>query len=181
MPDTHFNELVQELQNGADQKEHPFHYFTFGTVGLGRIARLRTVALRNITDDLQIFFFTDFRSKKILHIKENKQVSLLFYHPEKALQIRIEGPAKIHSNEADTKRYWSNIHGDSRKDYTTAAAPGSTLEVPDKVDYLHDQNYFCIVEVIPFKIEYLKLQKPHHLRIRYSLESGNWLTDYLVP
>ena len=76
MTDNFFKELTEELQNGVIKKAHPFRYFTLGTVGLDRMARLRTVVLRNIADDLKLTFFTDDRSKKIIHLKENKHKTL---------------------------------------------------------------------------------------------------------
>ncbi len=181
MAETHFDELLLELHKGASEKDHPFHYFCLGTVGLDGLARLRTIALREITEDLQLFFFTDYRSKKIIHLKENNKVGLLFYHPKKFLQLRIEGLAKIHSNESYTKQYWNSVNAGNKKDYTTTEAPGSRLSDPQRIDYLNDKHYFCIVEVTPFKIEYLKLEQPNHLRVRFSKKGELWHSEFLVP
>ena len=71
------------MQNGAYEKGHPFHYFTLATLGVDKFARLRLVALRNVSEDLKLTFFTDKRSKKVLHINENNRVGLLFYNPKK--------------------------------------------------------------------------------------------------
>ena len=179
--DKNWVDLKAELQKGAAKKAHPFHYFTLGTVGLDRLTRLRTIALRQVTEDLKLLFFTDSRSKKIIHLKENNKVGLLFYHPERLLQLRVEGLATVHKDEATKNKYWSKIDPHSKKDYTTTAAPGSELLDPDRVEYLEDKNHFCMVEVTPFKIEYLKLQKPHHVRIRFSNRAGSWQHEYLVP
>ena len=90
-----FQNLREELNRGFIESNHPFKYFTLGTVGLDNMARLRTVVLRNISENLMLTFYTDKRSKKIRHITENNKVSLLFYHPEKMIQIKIEGIATI--------------------------------------------------------------------------------------
>ena len=181
MADKYFNELALELHKGASEKDHPFRQFCLGTVGLEGLARLRTVVLRETTEDLQLFFFTDSRSKKIIHIKENNKVGLLFYHPKKFLQLRIEGLATVHSNVAYTKKLWNSINSANKKDYTTSEAPGSPLGTKTAIDYLDDGNYFCIVEVTPFKIEYLKLGKPDHLRIHFSKKEEVWSGEFLVP
>ncbi|MGB5821159.1 MAG: pyridoxamine 5'-phosphate oxidase family protein [Saonia sp.] len=181
MTDTFFDELTKELRKGATEKTHPFRYFTLGTVGLDRAARLRTVVLRKITDDRTILFYTDKRSKKIIHIMENNKVSLLFYHPKKLLQLKVDGLAQVVADETRLKEYRSSIHPNSRKDYTTTIAPGSPIDHPDAVEYLKDKDHFSVVEVKPFKIEYLKLKRPNHLRVRFSKNENLWIGEFLVP
>jgi len=175
------DDLKKELQNGAGVPGHPFRCFTLGTVGLDRVARLRTVVLRKVSDDLRLTFYTDSRSKKIIHLKENNKVGLLFYNPDKLLQLKVEGLAKIFKDEAANKKVWDAIDPKARKVYSTSLAPGSELEDPKQLQYLEGKNNFCVVEVTPFKIEYLKLQKPHHLRIRFSFRDSKWASEYLVP
>ncbi len=178
----HFlEEAKQELQKSLVKKGHPFRYFTLATVGLDKMARLRTVVLRKITNDLKLIFYTDRRSKKIIHITENPKVSLLFYHPKLMLQLKIEGTAKVILDEAILNTYWHGIQPNSRKDYITERAPGSTLKNPDEVQYLNEDNHFCMVEIEPFKIEYLKLKRPNHLRVRFSKSDDDWIGDFLVP
>lgn len=181
MTDNFFDELQLELQQGATKKGHPFRYFTLGTVGLDRLARLRTVVLRKVDMDLKLSFYTDARSKKIMHLKENNKVGLLFFHPKKLLQIKVEGIAQIRKDEGIKQTYWSGIQPQARKDYTTAAAPGSALDSPDQLEYLSEENHFCIVEVTPFKIEYLRLKRPNHIRVRFSKVEDLWNSEFLVP
>jgi len=38
-----------------------------------------------------------------------------------------------------------------------------------------------MVDVTPFKIEYLQLKRPNHLRIRFSKKNEKWKGNYLVP
>ncbi len=181
MTHTFFQELKQELQNGTSKKGHPFRYCTLGTVGLGATARLRTIVLRRVSEDLKLVFYTDRRSKKIGHIKENNTVSLLFYHPKKLLQLKVECRAKLISDPEELKKYWSGVQPASRKDYTTTSAPGSPISNPDNIEYLEEKNYFTIVEIEPLKIEYLKLKRPNHLRVLFSKENGEWNGAFLVP
>ena len=181
MTDTLLKEIRHELQMGTTNKNHPFRYCTFATVGLDRVARLRTVVIRNMTDDFVFSIYTDKRSKKVIHIKENKMVSMLFYHPNKLMQIKVEGTAVINKNPEVLKALWKKVDQSSQKDYTTALPPGSTVVNPNQVEYLRNEDYFCLLEVHPFKIEYLKLIKPHHLRVRYSFIENHWKGEFLVP
>ncbi|WP_273567629.1 pyridoxamine 5'-phosphate oxidase family protein [Maribacter halichondriae] len=181
MTDVFFKELKDELENGASLKEHPFRYCALATLGLEKMPRLRTIVLRSVDNSLNLIFYTDTRSKKVLHIKENNRVSLLFYHPEKLLQIRIEGLATIIKDPNILTEHRKNIHESSIKDYTTKTAPGSAISNPDAVEYLDDTDYFCMVNIEPFKIEYLKLKRPNHLRVRFSRSGANWESNFLVP
>lgn len=176
-----FIELKKELENSVVKRGHPFRCFTFATVGTGRIARLRTVVLRKMTPDLKLTFYTDKRSKKIIHIKENSNVSLLFYHPEKLLQLRIEGVATIDSNTEVNKKIWDGMDLSAKKEYTTQNAPGSKTVNPSTIEYLDSENYFCTVEITPFKIEYLKIQRPSHVKARFSKNNDGWSGEFLVP
>ncbi len=176
-----FQELQTELHLGVSQKGHPFRYFTFATVGLDRMARLRTVVLREVSEDLAITFYSDKRSKKITHIKENPKVSMLFYHPEKMIQLKLEGIASIITDTDLLSTYWKNIPSSAQKEYTINKPPGSTISRPETISYLKDENHFCAVTMTPFKIEYLQLQNPHHIRVRYSKEASRWNGEFLVP
>ena len=181
MTEQFFKEAKEELQKSLVKKGHPFRYFTLATTGVESIARLRTVVLRQITSDFKLIFYTDRRSKKVTHITENPNVSILFYHPKLMLQLKIEGTATIVTNQKVLKTYWSGIQPNSRKDYITQQAPGSTIKDPNTVDYLDEENHFCMVEIEPFKVEYLKLKRPNHLRIRFSKNQDNWEGEFLVP
>lgn len=181
MTNTFWEELIVELQKGVSKKGHPFRYCTLGTVGSEHLPRLRTIVLRKVSDTLDLTFYTDKRSKKIIHIKENNKVSVLFYHPKKLLQLKVEGLASIITDKGELQRYWSGVQPNSRKDYTTHSAPGSSISNPDNIEYLDDENHFCMVNIEPFKIEYLKLKRPNHLRIRFSKSDGEWNGEFLVP
>ena len=116
-----------------------------------------------------------------MHIHENNRVSLLFYHPDKLLQLRIDGLAEIDKDKESIKSYWMSVKEAQRKAYTTATAPGSELENPESLEYLNENNYFCAVNITPFKIEYLKLKDPNHVRVNYSKTDRGWDSSYLVP
>ncbi|NNF19127.1 MAG: pyridoxamine 5'-phosphate oxidase family protein [Flavobacteriaceae bacterium] len=178
----HFKELKEVLIAAPINEGHPFRTGTLGTVGLDMMARLRTVVLRKVATDLTLTFYTDYRSKKIIHIKENPKVSMLLYHPEKQLQLKIEGLARIRKDSGSVQSLWDDMQEHSKKDYTTALAPGSEIADKENVEYLDTENFLCIVELEPFKIEYLKLGSPHHTRIRFSKKGEErWVSDFLVP
>ncbi len=181
MTDLYFQELRNALQLGISEKGHPFRYGTLATVGTDQMPRQRTIVLREVSDSLHLGFYTDQRSKKVTHIQHNNKVSLLFYHPEKLLQVKIEGMAMIQKDKAVLQDHWNKTTEGSRKDYTTKVAPGSTVSNPDSVDYLNEAHHFCMVTILPYQIEYLKLKRPNHLRVQYVLDGNGWKGQFLVP
>lgn len=181
MVNSFFSELRTELVHGATQKGHPFRYFTLGTIGLDKVPRLRTIVLRGVDEELTLTFYTDARSKKLIHLKENNRASALFYHQEKLMQLRIEGTAHIETDAQKIQALWTTVTPSARKDYTTHGAPGSSLETPDSLEYLKDENHFCVIRFRPAKIEYLKLQRPNHVRVQFSKSGQGWESEFLVP
>lgn len=181
MTTTFFEELKDQIHKGVHEKGHPFRFGVLGTVDSKHTASLRTVVIRNVSDTLNLTFYTDARSNKLVHIKENNQVSLLFYNPDQLLQIKVEGLASIISDEAILKKYWSGIPPNLRKDYTTQIAPGSSISNPNKVECLKKENHFCMVEIEPFSIEYLKLNTPYHTKVQFSKKENIWHGEFLVP
>jgi len=176
-----FKEIKKELADGTSEKGHPFRYGTLGTVGVDSIARLRTVLIRNVSKELVITFYTDKRSKKVTHIKENKKVSLLLFNPEKMLQVKIEGLGQIRMDMDSLHKIWEGMSPESKLDYTTSQPPGSGLKSPEMLEYLTEGNYFCAIDIHPFKIECLKLGRPIHQKVRFSKEGTTWEGEFLVP
>lgn len=181
MTATFFNDLKAELKKGVSQIGHSFRYCTLATIGLENVPRLRTVVLRHVSEGLDLTFYTDYRSKKIIHIKENSQVSLLFYDPKNRLQVQVEGLATTITDKNVLRKHWSDVQPNNRKDYITKEPPGSTIIDPETVEYLERENHFCMLKIEPLRIEYLKLQQPHHLRILFSKTEENWDGEFLVP
>ncbi|MDG1572549.1 pyridoxamine 5'-phosphate oxidase family protein [Robiginitalea sp. M366] len=179
-----WQEITAELHAGTHKKTHPFRYGTLATVGLETLPRQRTIVLRAFDpEEMRISFYTDTRSKKILHLKENNRVSLLLFNPGKQLQVRIEGLAHRERSESVLQECWARLQAGARRDYTSLQSPGTEITDPHRIDYMQKEtsDFFGIVHIFPFKIEYLKLVKPDHLRVRFSKEKQAWNSEYLVP
>ncbi len=181
MIDHFFEELKDHLHKGVHKKGHPFRYSVLGTIGLNQEPALRTIVIRQVSNDLSLRFYTDYRSNKLKQIQKNNQISLLFYHPKQLLQVKVEGTASIITDQETLQKYWSGVQPSSRKDYITSEPPGSLISNPDKVEYLEDENHFTIVEIKPTRIEYLKLKRPNHIRIQFIKTGDAWQGKFLVP
>lgn len=174
-------EISHELLCGITEKGHPFRCFALGSLGLKDNVGLRTVVLREVSENLRLTFYTDDRSPKIVEIQQNDSVSALFYHPEKKWQLSIKGNAVIEGNRDFLEHAWNSLPKKSKKDYTTAVAPGSLLGETDDLTYLGAKNHFSMVHIVPSFIDFLKLGDSHHIRIQFSLEDGDWKGTFVVP
>jgi general stress protein 26 len=181
MISTIFSEIKSELNNGITEYGHPFRFFTLGTTSINNSPNLRTVVFRDFSENLNVSFFTDERSEKVAEIIKNPKISILLYHPEKRVQLKIEGNASIIKDDKTIAKYWNNIDDNSKNDYTTILPPGSRVKKISEVEYLNNENYFCAVTIQPQKIEYLKLAKPNHIKIKYTKEGDLWNGEFLVP
>ena len=173
-------QIKNELINGSVKRGHPFKYITLGTL-FGQIPHQRTVVLRKVQPNFHLLFYTDRRSAKVNQIKENSAVSALFYHPKKMIQLQIEGKAEIKENPELLQKIWKSIPDKSSRDYTTSFPPGTTNKNPEHIEYLVEDNHFCMVEIKPCHIEYLKLQRPYHHRIKFVRKGDDWNGTYLIP
>ena len=180
MKNQYLEEAIRELVNGHSKKRHPFRYFVLATNENGK-PRQRTVVLRKILLDSSLVIFTDKRTQKVKDIQNNAEFSALFYDSKKLLQLRIEGKAELITDKEQIATYWHTVQASSRKDYTTNLAPGTPIINPGGIDYKTEENYFCPVKLIPNTIEYLRLQRPNHLRILFSRIDTDWSSEFLVP
>ncbi len=69
-----------------------------GTASSEGIVSIRTVLLKDY-NEAGFTFFTNYRSKKGIHLASNRNIALLFYWPESNRQVRIEGVAEKTSSE----------------------------------------------------------------------------------
>lgn len=177
-----WKQIESELEAATRNPGHPFRFATLATIGLEQVPRMRTVVLRDFDPErFQLTFYTDSRSKKMLHIKENNKVSLLLYRGDALIQLRLEGLAIPVRDENVLREHWKRVGVPAQRDYTTLCAPGTEIRSPDRVEYLEDEDFFSVVHIRPFKVEYLRLKRPNHIRVQFSKEQEDWRSDYLVP
>jgi pyridoxamine 5'-phosphate oxidase len=174
--------LVKELNLGFKNSEHPFRYMELGTLGANG-PEIRKVVLREFEKVLDFYAFTDYRSDKVNELKTNPSATLLFYHPEKRVQVRVKAKAEIHHQDLVCAAFWSTLKGDSRKAYQSTLDPGAGISNPNEAFHwskdAEDKN-FSVLRFIPDSIEILQLNGLKHLRILYS-KNENWKGKWLVP
>lgn len=172
------DQVWSKLENALIDSKSAFRIMVLATSDNTDSVGQRSVVLRAIERERALIFYTDQRSDKLKVIKENDQVSLLFYDHGEQLQIACKGRAQIHNVDSSEI---SNYNLRSTKDYSTSLPPGSAIASPEGVNYNQDKLHLAKVNVVLSDIAYLKLGKEHHVRVLFKKMGGLWEGQYLVP
>ena len=178
-----FQILKPEWENinlGIQKAEHDYHSFVLSTISSNG-PDSRTVILRAFDEDKPaIWFHSDRRSKKILHLKKNEKVSALFYDKSRKIQLRINGFAHIEEDIKNNKRIWESMKPESKICYMGPYAPSqrinqfepNTLEKSAHNLNEEDENLglsrFCRIRIKIKKIDWLKLDYKGHQRLEFE-------------
>ena len=178
-----FQIIKSEWENinfGIQKAKHDYHSFVFSTVSKNS-PDLRTVILRDFDEHKPaIWFHSDRRSKKILHLEENENVSALFYDKSRKVQLRINGIADIEEDIEHNKKIWDSMRPESKLCYMGPYAPSqkinqfepNTLNKSahdlDKEDEHLGLSRFCRIRIKIKKLDWLKLDYKGHQRLEFK-------------
>ena len=178
-----FQIIKSEWKNinlGIQKAKHDYHSFVFSTI-LKNSPNSRTVILRDFDENKPaIWFHSDRRSKKILHLEENENVSALFYDKSRKVQLRINGIADIEEDIEHNKKIWDSMRPESKLCYMGPYAPSqkisqfepNTLEKSahdlDKEDENLGLSRFCRIRITIKKLDWLKLDYKGHQRLEFK-------------
>ena len=178
-----FQIIKSEWENinlGIQKAKHDYHSFVFSTVSKNS-PDSRTVILRDFDEHKPaIWFHSDRRSKKILHLEENENVSALFYDKSRKVQLRINGIADIEEDIEHNKKIWDSMRPESKLCYMGPYAPSqkinqfepNTLKKSahdfDKEDEHLGLSRFCRIRIKIKKLDWLKLNYKGHQRLEFK-------------
>jgi len=176
------------------QETNPFDAtaVTLATIGMSGYPESRIVLVKEYSDK-GFLFFTNYKSQKGVAIAMDNKVSLLFYWPEHARQVRILGTAKKtdartsdtyfkerpfesqisayisqQSEKVESRRFLDDKFSETKANFTN-----ETLKRPkDWGGYV----------VVPTVYEFWQGRENRlHDRILYKLKSNNWEMSRLAP
>lgn len=153
---------------------------------------VRTVLLKSF-DQNGFVFFTNYESKKGVHLSENPSAALLFYWPESGRQVRIEGNA-VKVSDAESSLYFISRPKESK---LSAWASEQSSVIPDrqflenrfeyyKSLYSHKEvekpPFWGGFRIIPDTFEFWHDREYRlHDRIAYTRTDNIWVISRLAP
>ena len=162
------------------------------TASANGLVSARTVLLRNYTVE-GFVFFTNYRSNKGLQLSSNHGAAMLFYWPESARQVRIEGLTEKVSEE-DSEAYFRTR---PRESQLSAWASLQSTTIPDRqyLDGMYNfyknkysgkpverPPYWGGMRLIPARFEFWQEGEFRlHDRITYSKRKDIWVIERLAP
>lgn len=170
-------------------------YFQLATVNSEGYPANRTVVFRGFLDDEQnsLKIVTDVRSAKIQDIEYQAYAEVCWYFTKTREQFRIRGNLRlVDVQEVDQNlqlariNTWQNLSEVARSQFAWAD-PGKPLEEETAFDPSlpcldNPLDNFCLLLLIPKKIDYLQLKGSPHQRCLYTLESDlTWSIQSLNP
>ena len=173
------------LAQGVVNKKSKFHTPTLSTVN-GNMINSRTIILRKVDNKtIMLFFYSDSRSRKVLNIIQNNNVTVHLYEPRFKLQVQLYGHAKIESNSAKTKNIWSSLNSFSKKNYLSVLSPGEKINSLDGIKYNKDNeeafHNFSLIYFKVSKLECLQLSDIKNIRVEFVYTERSNKKYYIVP
>ena len=171
----------RNIQTGIKTSKHDYHSFVLSTTRNNN-PDSRTVILRAFDlEDLSIWFNTDKRSKKILDLNKNPQISALFYDRSRRVQLRISGSASVDDKSQSNQEIWNSMSPESKLCYMGPYAPSEPLvnyapniiveksahEVSDDEDAL-GLTRFCRIRINLNSLDWLQLDHKGHKRLEFN-------------
>lgn len=182
------------LHQGVRNFRDPFHTPALSTLDHDK-PEVRTVVLRHFSErDRTLICHCDARTAKISQIQNNSNVSWLFYHPKKWIQIRLSGTASIHTDDSISELHWKKVRKTSRINYCATPPPGSPVDKPasglpnfikDKTTTLFDnekarKNYSVIVCSFD-QMDWLMLKVTGNIRAKFRWTNNCMDASWIVP
>lgn len=178
--DTVFGRLEREFLATMSDVTHPFRLVPLSTYS----GDSRYVVLRGFDSDFNFDFYTDSRTSKVGQIIGKPTVGLLFYHPQKRVQIRVKGSAQIHHQDETTAEIWKGMADEAKKAYGSIVYPGKPIKHPTDAHIWPeeiDDRFFTKVSVRAERLDVMQLDGFTHLRAEFLRSNEGWTKRWIVP
>lgn len=183
------------LNEGARNRRSPVHTPALASIDAAGLPTQRVLVLRAAERDVaKLRFHTDARSPKLDQIGDGATVSVLAYHPDEKIQLRMTGLARFARIGDDVDVIWSSATPFARRCYLATTAPGTVIDTagsglpkwiegrePTEHELLSARANFAVLTVELRQIDWLHLANSGHRRARFTREGDEWSGCWLVP
>ncbi len=182
---------------GSQDRKSPLHTPSIATVRNSSSPSQRIMVLRKaLREDRTLRFNTDVRASKVVDIGDGGPVSVLGYHPEAKVQLRLSGHGHIEHDSSASDAAWNEATLYGKRCYLADPAPGSLVKAPtsgldptvegrkpEGFEVAPARENFAILVIEIDKIEWLYLAHTGHRRALFTWDPNNnsWDGQWLVP
>jgi pyridoxamine 5'-phosphate oxidase len=167
-------------------RNEPNKRVQLATVSPDGVPAVRTIILRGVTGQGELFFVTDQRSRKAEHLESNPTAALVAWCAQTREQFRFTGRAALHGAGAEgpwaatRAQLWRGLNDGDRAGFL-GPPPGRSYVPPHGVELpAAPPPEFCVVSVAPTEVDWLTLGRPHR-RVHFRLLGAAWVEDRFVP
>ena len=189
------DQVWRMLRRGVTHSRDPFHSPVLGTKSENSF-NMRTVILRQFSlPDRVLVCHTDSRAPKVTEIEDCSNVTWLFYHPKKQIQLRMSGKASLHRDDQFADDQWAGSKMTSRLNYCATQPPGTPVDSPksglpdfllNKVPTLLNtekgREHFMVIATKIQSIDWLELRMVGNRRDLFTWDDEDGLSaTWLIP
>ncbi|MEP3224538.1 MAG: pyridoxamine 5'-phosphate oxidase family protein [Parasphingorhabdus sp.] len=192
-----FEESWKLLFDAANNRKSPMHTLAVATISQDGGPSQRIMVLRDTNKNSRALrFHTDSRALKTSEVAQQNLASILAYHSDAKVQLRLKGTARIETDTEDCEAAWQEASLYGKRCYLADPAPGTEVDhptsgldpdmegrKPDIDDVIPARENFAIMLIEVEHIEWLYLAHTGHRRALFSWDANQKLWDkkWLVP
>ncbi|SUE44319.1 pyridoxamine 5'-phosphate oxidase family protein [Roseomonas gilardii] len=176
-------EILGLLQTAPGDRDSGWRLLVLAT-GTAAGPRQRMVVLRDFDPgSLTLRLHCDARSGKVGEIAADPRVSLLGWDGARQWQIRLEGEARLHRDDALAEHAWTAMPDGERRSYATLNPPGGAVPAPPPPPVVtpRARANFCAITVRLRQMEWLHLDPERHRRARFRFLGHGVEARWLIP
>jgi pyridoxamine 5'-phosphate oxidase len=179
------------LEEAVRDRHAPFHTPSVTTLGPDGRPRARIVVLREAHQEQRFLrFHTDKRSNKWAELQTDPRMAFLAYDAPRKVQLRAEGYASLHHDDAIADAAWQAAQRMSRLCY--GIQPGSGAPIPqgnafsmpqrdDEEAVQRGRENFSVIRFHLETLEWLYLAMSGHRRAHYNWADDALKVSWLAP
>ncbi|MEP2988998.1 MAG: pyridoxamine 5'-phosphate oxidase family protein [Parasphingorhabdus sp.] len=185
------------LTQGGKDRHSPLHTLVVASNDPHGMPSQRVMVLRSVDIEKRLIRFnSDRRAAKIDQIEKNSSISILGYHPEAKIQLRMFGNAEIQTEGPHFENAWNQASPYGKRCYLADPGPGQIVAEPSSglateiegVKPSEEQlapakQNFAVLQIEINRFEWLYLAHTGHRRAMFfwNGEARKWESEWLIP